>query len=49
MSDKQPGSDQPERGPADETAPSGETEQSDAERAAKIADEKEKSGAETVV
>jgi hypothetical protein len=49
VSDKEPPADQPEPALADETAPSGETEQSDAKRAAKIADENEKSGAETVV
>jgi hypothetical protein len=48
MSEMRPPADQPE--PADEAAgASDQPQQSDAEKAAEIADEKEKSGAETVV
>jgi hypothetical protein len=48
MSEERPPADQSE--PSDDSAAaSGESQQSDAEKAAEIADEKEKSGAETVV
>jgi hypothetical protein len=48
MSEKRPQADQTEP-PEDAPPASEESHQTDAERAAEIADEKEKSGAETVV
>lgn len=47
MNEKRPPADQPE--PADESAGSDESQPSDAEKAVEIAEEKEESGAETVV
>jgi hypothetical protein len=48
MSETRPRANQPERR-EEAAADSDESQQSDAEKAAEIADEKEKSGAETVV